>query len=132
MKVIIPTPLRSYTGAREVQADGPTLAALLADLDRQFPGIRFRVIDEQDRMRPHVRFFVNGEAVSDLSQPLRSTDADRDRARAQRRLTPVGASRSTQARRGRSACGKGLGASRSWTSRVGAPGRILGRASGNK
>jgi molybdopterin converting factor small subunit len=75
MKVIIPTPLRSYTGRREVEADGVTLAAVLFDLDRQYPGIRFRVIDEQDRMRPHVRFFVNGEAVSDLSRPLRPTDA---------------------------------------------------------
>jgi sulfur-carrier protein len=75
MKVLIPTPLRSYTGRREVEANGLTLAALLADLDRQYPGIRFRVIDEQDRMRAHVRFFVNGEAVSDLSQRLRPTDA---------------------------------------------------------
>ena len=75
MKVIIPTPLRSYTGRREVEADGETLAAVLLDLDRQYPGIRFRVIDEQDRMRPHVRFFVNGEAVSGLSQSLRPADA---------------------------------------------------------
>jgi molybdopterin converting factor small subunit len=75
MKVIIPTPLRSYTGRREVEADGETLAAVLLDLDRQYPGIRFRVIDEQDRMRPHVRFFVNGQAVSDLSQPLHPSDA---------------------------------------------------------
>ena len=75
MKVLIPTPLRSYTGRREVEANGVTLAALLADLDRQYPGIRFRVIDEQDRMRPHVRFFVNGDAVFDLSQPLGPTDA---------------------------------------------------------
>ncbi len=75
MKVVVPTPLRSYTGRREVEATGETLAALLVDLDRQFPGIRFRVIDEQDRMRPHVRFFVNGKAVSELSHPLRPTDA---------------------------------------------------------
>ncbi len=75
MKVVIPTPLRSYTGRREVEASGETLATLLADLDRQFPGIRFRVIDEQDRMRPHVRFFVNGRAVSMLSHPLRPEDA---------------------------------------------------------
>ncbi|HYN01597.1 MAG TPA: MoaD/ThiS family protein [Vicinamibacteria bacterium] len=75
MKVIIPTPLRSYTGRREVEADGVTLAAVLVDLDRQFPGIRFRVIDEQERMRPHVRFFVNGEPVSDLAQALRPADA---------------------------------------------------------
>lgn len=75
MKVIIPTPLRSYTGRREVEADGGTLAVVLLDLDRQYPGIRFRVIDEQDRMRPHVRFFVNGQAVSDLAQPIHPKDA---------------------------------------------------------
>ena len=43
---------------------------MLADLDRQYPGIRFRMIDEQERMRPHVRFFVNGEQVFDLGLPL--------------------------------------------------------------
>jgi hypothetical protein len=46
----------------------------MADLDRQYPGLRFRVIDEQDRVRPHMRFFVNGEQVLDLSHPLQSTD----------------------------------------------------------
>ena len=74
MNVLIPTPLRSYTGQRLVEASGSTLGAVLADLDRQFPGIRFRMINEQDGMRPHVRFFVNGKQVFDLSQPLRSTD----------------------------------------------------------
>jgi molybdopterin synthase sulfur carrier subunit len=74
MNVLIPTPLRSYTGQRVVEASGSTLGAVLADLDRQFPGIRFRMINEQDGMRPHVRFFVNGKQVFDLSQPLRSTD----------------------------------------------------------
>lgn len=74
MKVLIPTPLRSYTRAREVDASGSTMGELLADLDHRFPGFRFRVIDEQDRMRPHMRFFVNGEQVFDLSRPLRSTD----------------------------------------------------------
>jgi len=74
MNVLIPTPLRSYTGQRAVEASGSTLGAVLADLDRQFPGIRFRMINEQDGMRPHVRFFVNGNQVFDLSQALRSTD----------------------------------------------------------
>ena len=75
MTVIIPTPLRSYTGRREVEADGPTLDAVLCDLDRRYPGLRFRVVDEQDRLRPHVRFFVNGAAVSALSHPLSPGDA---------------------------------------------------------
>lgn len=74
MRVIIPGPLRSYTGAREVEASGATLGALLADLDRRYPGIRVRVVDEQDGLRPHVRFFVNGEQVFELSRPLRPTD----------------------------------------------------------
>jgi molybdopterin converting factor small subunit len=75
MKVLIPGPLRSYTKAREVEADGATLAELLAGLDRRYPGIRFRMIDEQDMMRPHVRFFINGEQVLDLARPLRPGDA---------------------------------------------------------
>ncbi len=74
MKVLIPTPLRSYTGAREVGAHGATLAEVLADLERQFPGVRFRIVDEQDRLRPHVRFFVNGAPVMSLAQPLHDRD----------------------------------------------------------
>jgi len=75
MKVLIPSPLRSYTKKGEVEAAGATLADVLADLDRRYPGLRFRVIDEQDRMRPHVRFFVNGEAVFDIAHALRPADA---------------------------------------------------------
>ena len=75
MKVLIPSPLLSYTKAGEVEANGATLAELLADIERQYPGLRFRVIDEQDRIRPHMRFFVNGEQVFDLTHPLRPTDA---------------------------------------------------------
>ena len=74
MRVLIPTPLRSYTRASFVDAEGATLAELLADLDRRYPGIRFRMIDEQDRVRPHIRFFVGGEQVFDLARPLRAGD----------------------------------------------------------
>jgi molybdopterin converting factor small subunit len=75
MKVLIPSPLRSYTGERSwVEADGGTLGAVLDDLERQFPGIRFRMIDEQERMRRHVRFFVNGAQTFDLRLPLQPAD----------------------------------------------------------
>ena len=75
MKVLIPGPLRSYTQQRrEVQAGGATLGAVLADLDRQFPGIRFRMIDEQDAIRRHMRVFVNGDEVRELEVPLRESD----------------------------------------------------------
>jgi len=75
MKVFIPGPLLSYTNQREVEASGATVAELLADLDRLYPGLRFRVIDEQDKMRAHMRFFINGEQVFDMTRPLRPTDA---------------------------------------------------------
>jgi len=74
MNVLIPTPLRSYTGQRRVEAAGTSLAEVLADLERQFPGIRFRMIDEQESMRPHIRFFVNGAQTFDLARPLNATD----------------------------------------------------------
>ena len=67
MKVIIPSQLRGYTGgAKEVDAAGATLADALADLDRQFPGFRFRVIDEQGRVRQHILIFVGGERCEDV------------------------------------------------------------------
>jgi molybdopterin converting factor small subunit len=75
MKVYIPDALRSYTGdQRTVAAQGATLAALLADLDRQFPGIRFRMVDEQDAIRRHVRVFVNGDEARTLDIALADTD----------------------------------------------------------
>jgi sulfur-carrier protein len=74
MKVLIPSPLRSYTQTREVDASGATMSELLADLDRRYPGLRFRMIDEQDKMRPHMRFFINGEQVFDMNRALRPTD----------------------------------------------------------
>lgn len=75
MKVLIPGPLLPYTKRREVEATGATLAELLADLDRQYPGLRFRIIDEQDQMRPHMRFFVNGEQVFNLHLALQPKDS---------------------------------------------------------
>lgn len=75
MKVSIPSPLRSYTDGRaNVEARGDDLAALLDDLDRRFPGIRFRMVDETERVRRHIKVFVNGVVVEDLSRPLAADD----------------------------------------------------------
>jgi sulfur-carrier protein len=69
--VRIASPLRSYTGgAAVVAADGTTLAEVLADLDRRFPGIRFRMIDEQDSIRPHIRLYVETREVRSLSESV--------------------------------------------------------------
>jgi molybdopterin converting factor small subunit len=74
MQVLIPSALRSYTPRSKVEAAGSTLGDVLADLERQFPGIRFRMLDEQDRLRPHMRVFVNGGPVFDLAHRLHPTD----------------------------------------------------------
>ena len=74
MKVLIPSALRSYTERAEAAASGATLAEVLADLDRQYIGIRFRVIDEQDRIRRHIRIFVNGQQVHELTRPVAASD----------------------------------------------------------
>jgi sulfur-carrier protein len=74
MRVAIPGALRSYTAAADVQASGATLAELLADLERGYPGIRFRIVDEQERIRRHIRIFVNGAQANALEQPLAESD----------------------------------------------------------
>jgi len=74
MRVALASALRSYTGEREhVTASGATVAALLRDLDASYPGIRFRIVDEQDRIRVHIRIFVNRELAS-LQHTLRAGD----------------------------------------------------------
>ena len=74
MKVLIPGALQSYTGESQVEAEGDTLDALLADLDRRYPGLRFRVVNEQDQLRPNLRVFVNGVGLRDLNRGLKPDD----------------------------------------------------------
>ena len=75
MKVSIPTPLRSYTsGEAQVEADGATLRLLIDDLERRFPGLKFRVVDEQGRLRPHMRVFLNRSVATDLDRTVKPGD----------------------------------------------------------
>jgi sulfur-carrier protein len=75
MRVLIPNPLRSYTAnAAAVSGAGSTLGELTLDLDRRYPGMRFRMIDEQGQIRPHIRFFVNGLQHRELSAALQDAD----------------------------------------------------------
>ena len=67
MKVHIPSPLHSYTGGiSTVEGRGASIAEMLRDLDGRYPGIRFRIVDEQDGVRPHIRFFVGGEMAPSI------------------------------------------------------------------
>ena len=75
MTVHIPSPLRSYTAQKgAVDAQGATLGEVLSALDQRYPGLRFRIITEQDTIRQHIRIFVNEEQAQDLSVALRPDD----------------------------------------------------------
>jgi molybdopterin converting factor small subunit len=74
MKVLFPSQLLSYTHTTQLLVEGGTLAEVLAVLDRQFPGIRFRIIDEQDQIRPHIRIFINQEIARGLEFDLHPGD----------------------------------------------------------
>ncbi len=69
--VHLPSPLFAHTGgASRLEVPAATIAEALAALDARFPGIRHRVVDEQDRIRPHILFAVNDRFVRDIAHPL--------------------------------------------------------------
>ena len=78
MRVRIPTVLQSYTGSAEVFVAvpvlapelPPTLGGVLAALDGSYPGIRFRMIDEQGAVRPHIKLFVDQALTRDLRSSI--------------------------------------------------------------
>ena len=80
VRIRIPSPLRSYTGAAEVNVAvpvlapeiPPTLGGALAALDVMYPGIRFRMIDEQGNVRPHIKCFIDTALTRHLQTPLPS------------------------------------------------------------
>ncbi len=62
--VRIPTPLRSITkGQTEVQAKADTVEGLVEDLERQFPGLRERLVDESGELRRFINIYVNEEDI---------------------------------------------------------------------
>jgi len=62
--VRIPTPLRQVTkGNAEVSAKGATVDDLVADLERQFPGLKERLVDESGELRRFINIYVNEEDI---------------------------------------------------------------------
>jgi molybdopterin synthase sulfur carrier subunit len=78
LKVWIPTQLRSLTdGKTEVEVKGATVDDVILDLDRQFPGFRDRLLDEQGEVRPFLSVCVNDEEIRYLQSgktPLKDGD----------------------------------------------------------
>jgi molybdopterin synthase sulfur carrier subunit len=66
--VRIPTPLRTLTkGSAEVQAKGDTVRDLVEDLERQFPGLRERLLDDAGELRRFINVYVNEEDIRFLT-----------------------------------------------------------------
>jgi sulfur-carrier protein len=71
VRVRIAALLHSYTrGADLVEVEAATAREVMAALDRSFPGLAFRVVDEQGRIRPHMSVFVGEERIRELDAPL--------------------------------------------------------------
>jgi len=75
--VRIPTPLRTLTGGSdEVSASGATVAAVIEDLEKNYPGVRDRLLDDKG-VRRFVNIFVGEEDIrflDGLSTELKSGD----------------------------------------------------------
>ena len=68
-------PLRPYSqGASSVRAAGSDLGMVLSDLEGMCPGIRRNLIDDQNRIRDHIRVFVNACETDDLGAPVAAGD----------------------------------------------------------
>ena len=78
IRVRIPTPLRRFTGgSEEVVVSAATIGAVVTDLERQFPGIRDRICDEEGKVRRFVNFYLNGDDIrflSELETPVKDGD----------------------------------------------------------
>lgn len=77
-KVRIPTPLRKLTSnLEEVTVSGKTIGELIASLEKQYPGIKERICEQNGSVRRFVNIFANDEDIrflQNLDTPLKETD----------------------------------------------------------
>jgi sulfur-carrier protein adenylyltransferase/sulfurtransferase len=77
-RVLIPTPLRPFTGKQEVvEVSGATVGELLADLTRQFDGLKKHLYTDEGRLRSFVNIYVNDEDIRYLQKegtPVKNGD----------------------------------------------------------
>jgi len=79
VEVRVPTVLRKHTGgARVVQADGSTIAGVIESLDRQFPGLKGELLNDEGQLRQFVNIYLNDEDIRYLGR-LETELAEGDR-----------------------------------------------------
>ena len=68
IKVRIPTPLQKLTGQGEVQVQARDIKAMIAELEKNFPGMKDRICDESGKVRRFVNVYLNEEDIRFLNQ----------------------------------------------------------------
>lgn len=75
MTVKLSSHFTGYTdGNKTVECGGNSIKELLENMDQKYPGIRFRIVNEQDQVRQHISIFVNAEKHNTLTKPLTPVD----------------------------------------------------------
>ncbi len=68
-KVLIPTPLRQFTGKQDsVPAKGGTVGEVLESLATQYPDLRKQIFTEEGKLRSFVNVYLNDEDIRYLSK----------------------------------------------------------------
>jgi molybdopterin synthase sulfur carrier subunit len=64
LSVRIPTPLRKITkGQDEVTAEGNTVAEVIDDLEKNYPGLKERICEGDGKLRRFVNVYLNDEDI---------------------------------------------------------------------
>jgi sulfur-carrier protein adenylyltransferase/sulfurtransferase len=68
-KILIPTPLRPFTGKQDaVEVDGTTIGELLANLTTKYEGLKPHLYNEQGKLRSFVNVYLNDEDIRYLEK----------------------------------------------------------------
>ena len=68
-KVLIPTPLRQFTGKQDaVTVSGATVGEVLNNLTTQFPDLRKQLFNDEGKVRSFVNVYLNDEDIRYLQK----------------------------------------------------------------
>lgn len=78
VRVWLPRALREYSKGRDtVELTGGNLAVVIGRLNARYPGLGYRILDDQGRLRRYVLVFVNDDSVAHLEpEAVRLRDGD--------------------------------------------------------
>ena len=79
MKILIPTPLRAFTGKQDkVEVSGATVHEVLEHLTSRYPDLRKHLFTEEGKLRSFVNVYLNDEDIRYLEAKEQTTVKDAD------------------------------------------------------